>query len=263
MKKVKIMASHAIVDIRRVSKSYLRKRAVDQLNIEIEAAQIYGLLGPNGSGKTTTIRMMMGLVQPDEGMITICGYDVEAEPLEMKKRVGILPDADELVEDLSAWEFLQFIASLRSIPERMARHRAKEWLQLLQLYEQRNQPLHSFSHGMRKKVQLVSAILHSPELLILDEPTTGLDPDMVITLKQILKRLREKGTAIFLSTHHLDFAQDLCDQVCLLQRGCAVAQGDTDEVLHMSGARTLEEAYIRLTRAEDKGEQIDALLGYW
>ncbi|WP_213260843.1 ABC transporter ATP-binding protein [Polycladospora coralii] len=252
-----------VLEVSKLSKSFQQTKVVDQLSFSIQEGEIFGLLGPNGSGKTTTIRMMTGHVYPDEGDITIAGIDVMHDSLAIKKVTGIVPDSDELIEDLTAWEFLSFIAAIRSIPKNIATERSSEWLTLFDLYAHRDRPLHSFSHGMRKKVQFIAAVLHTPKLIILDEPTTGLDPDMVIMMKQVLLKLKAKGSAIFLSTHHLDFAQEICDHVCLIKKGVTVAKGSLAFVLKKSKSIRLEDAYIYFTEREDREDQIDALLGHW
>lgn len=255
--------ANAMLKLIGITKRFGGKIVVHNLSLEIQPGEIFGLLGPNGSGKTTTIRMMTGSLQPDEGQVTVCGFDVTEEPLEVKKKIGVVPDADELVDHLTAVEFLEFVAALRNLPPQETKTRIQEWFDLFHLKPSKNQLLGSFSHGMRKKVQLIAALLHSPELLILDEPTTGLDPDMVITLKELMKRLKQKGTAIFLSTHHLEFAEDLCDRVSLMKFGETLLQGNTQNILHTYQAVSLEEAYVKLTQTEHKGEKIDALLDHW
>ncbi|WP_206425347.1 ABC transporter ATP-binding protein [Staphylospora marina] len=252
-----------VLCLENVTKTYGGNVAVQSLSLHLHPGEILGLLGPNGSGKTTTIRMITGLSRPDDGNIRVFGEDLADQPLLTRHRAGIVPDADDLPEDLTADEFLDFVAALRKIPKEQTASTIGEWIRLFGLEHARQRLLRGYSHGMKKKVQFAAALLHRPKLLILDEPTTGLDPDSVILLKQLLQRLRDKGTAILLSTHQLDFARDLCDRVCLIHRGHKLTDREPEELLRITDSSTLEEVYLKLTDAGRKAGDLDGILADW
>jgi ABC-2 type transport system ATP-binding protein len=257
------MPNQAILTVDGFTKAYGDHIVVHDLSFTLSDGEVFGLLGPNGSGKTTTIQGITGLVTPDEGEIRIDGIDVTDDPMAAKRMMGVVPDADELMEDLTAWEFLRFIAAIRQLPTEECDKRMQKWLELFGIWEDRGRLLHSFSHGMRKKVQLVATLLHQPRLVILDEPTTGLDPEMVNLLKQVLQELKQKQTTVLLSTHDLHFAQHVCDRVCLIKNGEVLIQGEMAWVLKHCQATSLEESYIQLTDSRDKRGQIHAILDHW
>ncbi len=257
------MGKKKVLEIENVTKSYGDHIVVKNLSITLFEGEIFGLLGPNGSGKTTTIKSMTGLLTPDDGTITIDGLDVTKHTMKIKHMIGVMPDVDELMEDLTAWEFLRFIAAIRQLPMTKTDQQIEEWLRLLGIWEDRKRLLHSFSHGMRKKVQLVATLLHQPRLLILDEPTTGLDPEMIHLLKQILQEIKQKKIAVLLSTHDLYFAQQVCDRVCLIQKGMELIQGEVKWILKQCQSTSLEESYIQLTQSQDRQGQIHAILDHW
>lgn len=252
-----------VLKMENVTKSYGEHTVVNNLSITLFEGEVFGLLGPNGSGKTTTIKSMTGLLTPDVGKITIDGLDVATDTMKIKHIIGVMPDVDELMEDLTAWEFLRFVAAIRQLPATDTDKQIEEWLRLLGIWEDRRRLLHSFSHGMRKKVQLVATLLHQPRLIILDEPTTGLDPDMIHLLKQVLQEIKRKRITVLLSTHDLFFAQQVCDRVCLIQNGMELIQGEVKWVLKQCQAISLEESYIQLTQSQDRREQIHAILDHW
>ncbi|GGA37200.1 ABC transporter [Kroppenstedtia guangzhouensis] len=257
------MRKQKVLEMESVTKAYGDHVVVNNLSVTLFEGEVFGLLGPNGSGKTTTIKSMTGLLTPDAGIITIDGLDVAAHAMKIKHMIGVMPDVDELMEDLTAWEFLRFIAAIRQLPTTNTDKQIEEWLRLLGIWEDRKRLLHSFSHGMRKKVQLVATLLHQPRLIILDEPTTGLDPEMIYLLKQVLREIKQKQIAVLLSTHDLFFAQQVCDRVCLIQNGMELIQGEVKWVLKQCQATSLEESYIQLTQSQDKRGQIHAILDHW
>lgn len=252
-----------ILEVNNVSKAYKNKIVVNQLDLSIKEGEIYGLLGPNGSGKTTSIQMITGITRANSGKIKIHNLDVQSNQYKIKKLIGVIPDSDDLLDDLTTREYLQFISSVREIPRKKADQNIERWLQIMELSSHKNKMLGSFSHGMRKKVQIISALLHQPSILIIDEPTNGLDPDMIIFFKDILKKLRLKNISILLSTHHLTFAQDICDTVHMIKEGETITQGKLVEVLSQAEESSLEKAYIKLTNTNRKGEELNEVLADW
>lgn len=252
-----------VLEVNNVSKSYKKKTVVNKLNFFIKKGEIYGLLGPNGSGKTTSIQMITGITKANSGNIKIHNLEVQSNQIKIKKLIGVIPDSDDLLDDLTIKEYLQFISSVREIPKKAADQNIERWLQIMELTSHKNKMLGSFSHGMRKKVQIVSALLHHPSILIVDEPTNGLDPDMIIFFKEILKKLRLKNISILLSTHHLAFAQDLCDTVHLIKEGKTIIQGNLEKIMAHANESSLERAYIKLTGTNRKGEELNEILADW
>ncbi|MTH54645.1 ATP-binding cassette domain-containing protein [Bacillus mangrovi] len=252
------------IEIVHVSKSFGKHRVLHDVSLSLKKGEIFGLLGPNGSGKTTLLSLLTGSIRSEAGDMRILNEAVSGTSILYKLNVGIVPDSDELVDDLTAMEFLEFTASLRKIPKFHYMYRIKEWLQLFDIWKSRNQLLKSYSHGMRKKVQLISALLHRPKIFIFDEPTNGLDPDMIILVKEILAQLKEKGTTILVTTHHLGFAETLCDRIAFINKGSILVQ-ETEVVpfLKASQSRTLEEAYTKMNHLGAERMRVHGLMEDW
>lgn len=230
-----------------VTKRYGSFTAVDALSLEIPRGRIFGFLGPNGAGKTTTMKMIVGLVRPTAGRITVDGIDVQVDPLAAKARLGYIPDRPNLYERLTAREYMAFVAGLYRMEPRQARPRADSLLALFGLEAQGDQLVESFSHGMKQRLVTASVLLHEPKLLVVDEPTVGLDPRGARLLKDVLRNeAHMNGLTVMLSTHSLEVAEEVCDTVGILHRGRLVAQGPPDE-LRGSVARRLEEVFLQLT----------------
>ena len=243
-----------LLSIGNVSKSYRKGeiKAVDDLTLEVPAGEIYGFLGPNGAGKTTTIKMVVGLLRPDRGTITVDGIDVLANPIEAKRRIGFVPDYPELYEKLTGVEYLNFIGDVFGVPTDLRRKRLQELLEMFELQDAVRDLIQTFSHGMRQKLAVISAVLPDPALLILDEPMTGLDPRSAALFKELMRRRCDQGKAVFFSTHILDVAERVCDRIAIVNHGRLVAQGTMEELRHIAaGETTLEEIFLDLT--EEKG----------
>jgi len=222
--------------------------AVRDLNLNVHRGEIFGFLGPNGAGKTTTIRMLVGLLQPSAGTARVAGYDVQRQPLQAKAAIGFVPDEPTLYDKLTGREFLQFKADLYSLEPARARRRAEELLRLFDLDERADDLIESYSHGMRQKAALAGALIHDPPVLILDEPTVGLDPKSARLIKDILRQLSQRGAAVFMSTHILEIAERMCDRVGIIDRGRLIAVGTMDELRHgTNGASSLEDIFLALT----------------
>lgn len=250
-----------LLEISALQKYYDTFPAVQNLTLTVPRGEIFGLLGPNGAGKTTTFKMLVGLLQPTRGQIKIGGYDVQAQPLEAKKLLGFVPDTPLLYEKLTANEFLAFIADLYAVPRDRAVRRAAELLRLFGLENNADDLLDSFSHGMKQKTALAGALIHDPALLILDEPTVGLDPKSARLIKDILRQLADRGVTIILSTHILEIAERMCDRIGIIAQGELVSVGTMDELrAGGEGTRSLEDIFLQLTGGAEYAE-IAAVLG--
>ena len=224
-----------MIQVNGLIKDYGARRALNAISFNANQGEIVGFLGPNGAGKTTTMRILTGYMPPTEGEVTVAGYDVVEESLEVRKRVGYLPETVPLYNDMSALDYLKFMADLRHVPD--AEDRAAEALESVNLGERANSFIGSFSKGMRQRVGLAQALLHRPEVIILDEPTIGLDPSQVVEIRELIRAIGKDRTVLF-STHILSEAQQICDRVLIINKGRIVAE-DTPENLQsrLTGAQ--------------------------
>ena len=233
-----------------LTKTYRNFKAVDGLSLEVPAGIVFGFLGPNGAGKTTTIRMMAGVLKPTRGRIELNGYDLAARPTEAKRLVGFIPDRPYLYEKLTGMEFLRFIGGLYGMnggepPDR----KAGELLELFELSDWSNELIESYSHGMKQRLVMCSALLHAPPIIIVDEPMVGLDPKAARLVKNIFRQQAEQGTTVFMSTHSLGVAQEVCDQIAIISKGGIIARGTARELSERAGVfGDLEETFLKLTR---------------
>jgi ABC-2 type transport system ATP-binding protein len=216
-----------MIQVNGLTKDYGARRAISDLTFDAEQGEIVGFLGPNGAGKTTTMRILSGYMPPTDGTATVAGYDVVEESLEVRKRVGYLPETVPLYSDMTALEYLKFMADLRHIPN--SRERAYETLERVNLGDRADSYIGNFSKGMRQRVGLAQALIHRPEVLILDEPTIGLDPAQVVEMRSVIREIGKDRT-VLLSTHILPEAQQICDRVLIINKGSIVAE-DTPENL--------------------------------
>ena len=216
-----------MIQVNGLTKDYGARRAIDNLSFDAEQGEIVGFLGPNGAGKTTTMRILTGYMPPTEGTATVAGYDILEESLEVRKRVGYLPETVPLYNDMTALEYLKFMANLRRIPN--PEERAYETLEGVNLKERANSYIGTFSKGMRQRIGLAQALIHRPEVLILDEPTIGLDPAQVVEMRNVIREIGKDRT-VLLSTHILSEAQQICDRVLIINKGKIVTE-DTPENL--------------------------------
>lgn len=242
-------SSSPIIRARGLTKQFGKLVAVRDVSFEVNAGQVFGFLGPNGAGKTTTIRMLTGLVRPTSGSASIAGYDVVSEPQEVKRRVGYLAEAPYLYPRLTGREFLDFMGSLYQVPPSAARQRGGRLLSLFELSDKADDLVQTYSHGMRQKLALAGALLHEPPVLFLDEPTSGLDPRSARLVKDLLTGLVERGHTVFLSTHVLEIAEQLCHRVGIIDRGQVIATGTLDELRQQAQQESysLEDIFLQLT----------------
>ncbi|MBN2048932.1 MAG: ABC transporter ATP-binding protein [Spirochaetales bacterium] len=239
-----------MIELKGVSKTYRNagKPAVDNLTLQVRPGEIYGFLGPNGAGKTTTIKMMIGLLTPDAGSVTVAGLDLRQDPLAVKARLGFVPDSPVLYQRMSGRRFLSFIADAFSVPA-TERGGMDTLAGEFGLSEVLDAPLSSYSHGMKQKVSIVAALLHRPEVYILDEPIQGLDPHAAFVLKEKLKKLCEEGKTVFFSTHIMEVAERLCHRVGIINHGHLIAEGPLSDLRIAAGTddSTLEKLFLELT----------------
>jgi ABC-2 type transport system ATP-binding protein len=229
--------------------SGLRKRygdviAVHDVSFEVGRSEIFGLLGPNGAGKTTTIRMLTGLTKPTSGTAIVAGRDCVRESLAVKQRIGVVSEVNNLYNEMSAWDNLMFIGELYGVDKSTRTARAKELLEAFQLFERRQDRLATYSKGMKRRVRIAAALVHNPEVLFLDEPTSGLDVQSSRLIRSIVRELNKKGTTVFLTTHYIEEADQLCSKVAIIREGRIVAE-DSPEKLKASlqGEHILEVAF--------------------
>ena len=236
--------------VKRLSKSF-DKPAVDRLDLTVRRGEFYALLGPNGAGKTTTLRMVVGLLPPDSGDISIFGVDALRDPIGAKRIAAWLPDEPMLYDKLTPIEYLEFVAGLWGVPPRVAEQRADELLGVLGLESHARQRCEGFSRGMKQKVALAGALIHDPQLLMLDEPLTGLDAQAARQVKDLLRARTEKGCSVILTTHILEVAERLADRIGIIQHGHLVAEGTLEQLQARAGqsGSSLEDVFLHLTRA--------------
>ena len=229
--------------IENLTKTYGDKRAVDNLALSIPAGEICGFIGHNGAGKTTTIKSVCGLIKFDSGEIHIDGISLKDDPIACKMRTAYIPDSPDLYEFLSGIKYLNFVADIYGIPSDTRRERIRKYADMFELTGDLAQPVSAYSHGMKQKLALISALIHEPKLMILDEPFVGLDPKASRVLKDLMRYVCDSGGAIFFSTHILEVAEKLCDRIAIIKAGKLIASGPMDEV---KGDSSLESIFFEL-----------------
>jgi len=239
-----------MIRLEELTKDYGTVMAVNKLSLNVNAGEIYGFIGPNGAGKTTTIRMMGGILAPTSGTIIIGGVDMAKNPVAGKKMIGFVPDRPFLYEKLTGMEFLRFSADLYDVPRATFPQRSQELLKQFALWNWADELIEAYSHGMKQRLIIASALLHDPKILIIDEPMVGLDPEAVHMVKDILKELAAHQITIFMSTHTLSIAEDLCHRIGLIHKGTLLAQGNLDELKRIAnlGEAKLEEVFLTIIK---------------
>lgn len=233
-----------MLKIKDLTKTYQGgKVAVSHMNLEIEPGDIYGFIGPNGAGKTTTIKSVMGIIEFDHGEITIDGHSIKKEPLVCKSIAAYIPDNPDLYEHLTGIQFLNFVADIFHVEKTVREARIREYGDAFELTKNLGDLISSYSHGMKQKLAIISALIHKPKLLVLDEPFVGLDPKASLLLKNYMKELCAEGSAIFFSTHVLEVAEKLCTKVAIIKDGKLVMAGKTEDVIKNS---SLEEVFMEV-----------------
>lgn len=229
--------------IENLTKTYGEKRAVDNLSLHIAPGEIYGFIGHNGAGKTTTLKAVVGILQFDKGEVFIKGESIRKNPLACKQKIAYIPDNTDLYEFMTGIKFLNFIADIFGVTEEKRQERIRKYADLFEMTENLAQPIASYSHGMKQKLAIISAWIHEPKLIIMDEPFVGLDPKAAHILKQMMREICDEGGAIFFSTHVLEVAEKLCDKVAIIRNGQLIQSGTMQEV---KGDDSLEEVFLEL-----------------
>jgi len=256
-----------LLEINNVTKNFDGTTAVDNLSLVVEPGGIYGLLGPNGAGKSTTIRMIMGIIEPDHGQIMLFENPFSEK---VKERIGYLPEERGLYRKMKVLDHLVFLGEIKGVSSDTARKRALEWLERVKLSEWADRNVEALSKGMQQKVQFISTILHDPQLVILDEPFTGLDPINTQLLKDIVEEMKDNGKTVVLSTHLMDQVEKLCENICLINRGRKVIEGELSDIkrefgenvmtMRFSGDRSVLENDSRVVSVRSFGQELSLTL---
>jgi ABC-2 type transport system ATP-binding protein len=242
-----------MIELRNIAKTYGNYTALHQLNLSVPAGEVFGFIGPNGAGKTTTIKIIGGILAPTEGTVRIAGIDMARDPVAAKQRIGFIPDRPYLYEKLTGMEFLQFTADVYGVSHAVFQEKAVTLLEMFALADWGEELIESYSHGMKQRLIMCAALLHDPEVLVVDEPMVGLDPVAIRMVKNLFRDLARKGVAVFMSTHTLAVAEDICDRIGIIHRGRLIAEGTLDDLRKdiKGGAPDLESVFINLTQAPD------------
>lgn len=240
-----------MIELIHLNKRYGSFQAVNDLNLKVPKGELFGFIGPNGAGKTTTIKMIGGIIQPSSGSVKICGIDMQQFPEAAKSKIGFIPDRPYIYEKLTGREFLQFTADVFGIRDAAFFPKARHWLEIFSLEQWADERIECYSHGMKQRLIMASALLHDPEVMVVDEPMVGLDPVAVKMVKGLFRQLSTSGVTVFMSTHTLSVAEDVCDRIGVVRSGRLIASGTVQELEQQAHADAgLEEAFIRLTREE-------------
>jgi ABC-2 type transport system ATP-binding protein len=256
------MSETFAVELKNVVKRYNEILAVNNVDLAIKKGEIFGLLGPNGSGKSTTLKMLIGLVQPDSGSVNVLGAEVQKDPVTVKQQVGYVPESPRLYEFLTGIEYLDFIGDIYGMNSEEKKNRITEYLKALQLEGREGDMITGYSDGMKQKIALISAFLHKPKLLIMDEPLSALDPRSARIIKDFLNQLKTQGVTTIMSTHVLEIAQAVCDRVGIMYQGKILALGDMKELRQMAMLPDsgLEDIFLKLTGTGDIKAVVEELL---
>ena len=242
-----------MIEIKNVSKTYNGKiKAVDDISLLIKSGEIFGFLGPNGAGKTTTIKMITGILNSDKGKILVNGHNINTEPLMAKKNFGFVPDDPNIFPRLKGIEYLKFMADLYEVPNELRKERITKFAADFSLDKSLNDKIQSYSHGMRQKLLIIGALIHNPDVWILDEPMTGLDPKSSFQLKDMMRKHADSGKTVFFSTHVLDVAEKVCDRIAVVDRGKILFTGTVNEMRsNFKSDGSLESMFLELTNDSD------------
>ena len=246
---MKDLQTDKMIELKNLTKHYGNIPAVNNLSLSVVKGEIYGFIGPNGAGKTTTIRIMGGVLAPTEGTVVIDGINMADDPENVKRRVGFIPDRPFIYEKLTGMEFMRFSADLYGVDEREFSDKAEALLRKFAIFNWADELIESYSHGMKQRLIISSALLHNPTVIIVDEPMVGLDPAAMRMVKNMFRELASEGMTIFMSTHTLAVAEDLCDRIGVIHRGALIATGTTGDLRRDAGVQEadLEEVFLILT----------------
>ncbi|HEY8550741.1 MAG TPA: ABC transporter ATP-binding protein [Vicinamibacterales bacterium] len=242
-----------MISARDLVKDYAGTRALQGVSFDARPGEILGFLGPNGAGKSTTVKILTGMIRPTSGTATVAGFDVVRQPLEVKARIGFVPESGALYEALTPDEYLELVGCLHHLDAATRRSRSDELFELFSLTPVRSKRMFEFSKGMKQKVVVAAALIHNPDVLFLDEPLEGLDANTAMLLKELLKRLAAQGRTILFCSHLLDVVERVCTRIVIIDRGRKIAEGTAAELIAQTGAPTLELAFNRLTGGAEAG----------
>lgn len=229
-------------------------RAVDDLTLKVGQGQVFGFIGPNGAGKTTTIRLLTGILTPSSGEVTVGGVSMRKNPMEAKRMIGFVPDSHELYDRLTGMQYLNFMADVYGVGVAERKAHIEKYLSLFELEDAAGEQIKSYSRGMKQKLTIIGALIHQPPVWVLDEPMVGLDPRAAHTLKEEMRHHCEKGNTVFFSTHVLEVAEKLCDEIAIIDKGRLVAQGTLEQLRSGEKGASLEQLFLELTEAEEHQE---------
>jgi ABC-2 type transport system ATP-binding protein len=249
-----------MIQVERLTKTYGDTTALQGVSFTVPAGQVCGYLGPNGAGKSTTVKMLTGMLRPTAGRTVVAGFDVSQEPLEVKRRIGYVPETGAVYATLSATEYLTLVGTLHHMEPQHVAERTQQLLQLFGIAEAAQRRLDTLSKGMRQKVVLSAALLHDPDVIVFDEPLSGLDANAAHTVKDIVRGLADRGKTVLYCSHLLDIVERLCERVIILDRGSIVADGATGELLAAGQNHTLEAVFGALTSTEEQRQLAQAFL---
>jgi ABC-2 type transport system ATP-binding protein len=242
-----------VIDAHDLTRDYGTLRALDGVSVSVQPGEILGFLGPNGAGKSTTVKILTGMIAPTSGTATVAGFDVVAQPIEVKRRIGFVPESGVLYETLSPDEYLELVGCLHHLDARTRRARADELLDVFGLTEVRDKRLFELSKGMKQKVVIAASLLHKPDVLFLDEPLDGLDANTAMLVKELLKQLAAQGRTILFCSHILDVVERICTRIVIIDKGRKIAEGTAAELRTQTGAPSLELAFNALTGGAEAG----------
>ncbi len=237
-----------MIKFENVTKTYNKTvRAVDDISFEVKGGEIVGFIGPNGSGKTTTMKLLTGIIRADAGKITVNGYNIRKDPIKAKESIGYIADSPDMFLRLKGTEFLELIADIYHVPDELRRERVEKLAETFGLTQALSSPMISYSHGMRQKMMVIAALMHDPPVWILDEPMVGLDPKSAFELKNLMREHAKSGNAVFFSTHVLEVAEKLCDRVIIIKNGKMLYNGTLEELEKKNPDNSLENIFLELT----------------
>ena len=240
-----------MIELVNLSKKFGSLVAVNDVTLTIPRGEFFVMLGPNAAGKTTTLKMLAGLMKPTSGSARVCGFDLQTQPLDARRRIAYVPDFPFLYDKLSPWEFFRFVGQLFQMPDERIQANAQELMARFHLAEFADLPLEGLSHGTRQRVTIVSALLHNPDVFVIDEPMVGLDPQHARVVKDVLKERSRAGVTVLVSTHQLSVAEEMADRIGIIHGGRLIAVGNRDELRRQSGAAgPLEDIFLTLTATE-------------
>ncbi len=243
-----------MIETQTLTKNYGNKTALDSLSFRVEPGTIFGLLGPNGAGKSTCVKILTGLLRPTRGHALVAGFDVVEQPLEVKSRLGCVPETGALYESLSPAEYLELVACLHHLDPKTAASRMDELLDLFGILGSKHQRMTEFSKGMKQKVLVSASLIHKPEVLFLDEPLNGLDANAAMIFKELLKKLAAQGKTIMFCSHILEVVERICSRILIINDGKRIIEGTAAEICASTGCETLEQAFGQLTGLRDAGQ---------